>query len=161
MKFSPKNLLKEFKEFAVKGNMIDIAIGVIIGAAFNKVVDVIVKDIFFPPLTLLTGGVNLEEKRILLREAFVDNGVVQVEEIAIGYGKLLEAGVDFLIIGLTVFLVVKLMNTLRKKADDPKDTTEVTPKDIELLDKISVLMAKQVELLEKLESQGKDKPAKN
>ena len=58
MKFSPKNLLKEFKEFAVKGNMIDIAIGVIIGAAFNKVVDVIVKDIFFPPLTIINNRLS-------------------------------------------------------------------------------------------------------
>ena len=63
MKLTLKNLLKEFKEFAIKGNMIDIAIGVIIGAAFNKVVDVIVKEIFFPPLALLTGGVSLDDKR--------------------------------------------------------------------------------------------------
>ena len=144
-------LVKEFKEFAVKGNMIDIAIGVIIGAAFNKVVDAIVKEIFFPPLSLLTGGINLEDKRIILREAVSENGITQVEEIAIGYGKLMEAGVDFLIIGITVFLVVKFMNSLRKKADDPKDPTEVTPKDVELLHKMTELMEKQVELLENLQ----------
>jgi large conductance mechanosensitive channel len=156
MKFSLKNLIKEFKEFAVKGNMIDIAIGVIIGAAFNKVVDVIVKQIFFPPLSFLTGGVNLEDKRIILREEVSENGVPQLEEIAIGYGKFIEAGVDFLIIGLTVFLVVKLMNTLRKKADDPKDESEVTPKNIELLHKITALMEKQVELLEDLKTKNEN-----
>ena len=144
MKFT---LIKEFKEFAVKGNMIDIAIGVIIGAAFNKVVDVIVKEIFFPPLSLLTDGVNLEEKRLVLREGVSGEGLATVEEVAIGYGKFLEAGVDFLIIGITVFLVVKLMNALRNKADDPKDEREVTPKDIELLHRMTELMEQQVELL--------------
>ena len=152
MKYSLKNLIQEFKEFAVKGNMIDIAIGVIIGAAFNKVVDVIVKEIFFPPLSFLTGGVNLEDKRIILREEVSNNGVLQLEEIAIGYGKFIEVGVDFLIIGLTVFLVVKLMNALRKKADDPKDKSEVTPKNIELLHKMTALLEKQVELLEDLKT---------
>lgn len=150
------SLLKEFKEFAVKGNMIDIAIGVIIGAAFNKVVDVLVKEIFFPPLSWLTGGVNFEDKRIILREKVAGEGAQQLEEIAIGYGKFIEAGVDFLIIGITVFAVVKFMNSLRKKADDPKNVAEVTPKDIELLHRISELMEKQVSLLEKLEMKNKE-----
>ena len=141
-------LLKEFKEFAVKGNMIDIAIGVIIGASFNKVVDVIVKDVISPPLALLTGEMSLSGKRIVLRPEVIEDGVVQIQEVAIGYGKLLEATIDFLIIGITVFIVVKFMNSLRKKADDPKNTAEVTPKNIELLDKISDLMEKQVGLME-------------
>jgi large conductance mechanosensitive channel len=147
MKFK---LFKEFKEFAIKGNMIDIAIGVIIGTAFNKVVDVLVKEIFFPPLSLLTDGVTLEDKRILLREGVTEDGVVKVQEVAIGYGKLLEAGVDFLVIGFTVFLVVKVMNSIQKKAEDPKNEAEVTPKNIELLNKMTNLMEKQVELLEGL-----------
>jgi large conductance mechanosensitive channel len=147
MKFK---LFIEFKEFAIKGNMIDIAIGVIIGTAFNKVVDVLVKEIFFPPLSLLTDGVTLEDKRILLREGVTEDGVVKVQEVAIGYGKLLEAGVDFLVIGFTVFLVVKVMNSIQKKAEDPKNEAEVTPKNIELLNKMTNLMEKQVELLEGL-----------
>ncbi|REG88328.1 large conductance mechanosensitive channel protein MscL [Algoriphagus antarcticus] len=141
-------LIQEFKEFAVKGNMIDIAIGVIIGTAFNNVVDVLVKQIFLPPLSFLTNGINWENKKIVLREAVTIEGVVHPEEIAIGYGKLLEASVDFLIIGFTIFLVVKLMNSLRKKAEDPKNETVVTPKNIELLSRITELMEKQVELLE-------------
>jgi large conductance mechanosensitive channel len=152
MKFK---LLKEFKEFAIKGNMIDIAIGVIIGTAFNKVVDVLVKEIFFPPLSLLTDGVTLEDKRILLREGVTEDGVTKVQEVAIGYGKLVEAGVDFLVIGFTVFLVVKVMNSIQKKAEDPKNEAEVTPKNIELLSKMTDMMEKQVELLEDL---NKKKP---
>jgi len=142
-------LIKEFKEFAVKGNMVDIAIGVIIGASFNKVVDVLVKQIFMPPLSLLTDGVNWRSKKIILREALVENGVAQSEEIAIGYGQLFEVLLDFFIIGLTVFLVVKFINIIRDKAEDPQDVTIKTPKDIELLNELTVLMKKQNELLEK------------
>lgn len=142
-------LIQEFKEFAIKGNMIDIAIGVIIGAAFNKVVDVLVKQIFLPPLSLLTDGINLENKRLILRKAVDINGVIKPEEIAIGYGKLIEASVDFLIIGFTVFLVIKFFNRLRSKGHDPKDVSVKTPKDIELLNKISELIEKQNEILEK------------
>jgi large conductance mechanosensitive channel len=142
-------LIKEFKEFAVKGNMVDIAIGVIIGASFNKVVDVLVKQIFMPPLSLLTDGVNWRSKKIILREALVENGASQSEEIAIGYGQLFEVMLDFFIIGLTVFLVVKFINIIRDKAEDPQDVTIKTPKDIELLNELTVLMKKQNELLEK------------
>ncbi|GAB3217728.1 large conductance mechanosensitive channel protein MscL [Algoriphagus aestuariicola] len=147
-------LLNEFREFAVKGNMIDIAIGVIIGAAFNKVVDVLVKEIFLPPLSFLTDGINLENKRIILRHAATEKGITKPEEIAIGYGKLIEAGVDFLIIGFTVFLIVKLMNTIRKRAEDPNDSRVTTPKDIELLSRMTALMEKQVKLLEGQKSEG-------
>lgn len=142
-------LIQEFKEFAVKGNMIDIAIGVIIGAAFNKVVDVLVREIFLPPLSFLTNGINWENKKIVLRESVTVEGVTHPEEIAIGYGKLLEASVDFLIIGFTIFLVVKLMNSIRKKAEDPKNQTVTTPKNIELLSRITELLEKQVQLLER------------
>ena len=149
-------LIQEFKEFAVKGNMIDIAIGVIIGAAFNNVVDVLVKEIFLPPLSFLTNGINWENKKIILREAVTIDGITHPEEIAIGYGKLLEASVDFLIIGFTVFLIVKLMNSIRKKAEDPKNNTVTTPKNIELLSRMAELMEKQVTLLEAKNTKSSD-----
>ncbi|GGG39841.1 large-conductance mechanosensitive channel [Dokdonia pacifica] len=140
-------LFQEFKEFAVKGNMIDIAIGVIIGAAFNKVIDVLVKEVFLPPLTYMTDGVTIENKKWVLKEAVVDNGAIISEEIAIKYGKLLEVSIDFLIIGFTVFVIVKFMNRLKNKAQDPKNEKVRTPKEIELLDKISNQLEKQNELL--------------
>jgi large conductance mechanosensitive channel len=146
-------LFQEFKEFAVKGNMIDIAVGVIIGAAFNKVVDVLVKEIFLPPLSFMTDGINLENKRIILRAAVTEDGITKPEEIAIGYGKLIESGLDFLIIGFTVFMIIKLMNTVRKKAEDPDNPVEETPKDIELLTKMTKLMERQVRLLESRKDQ--------
>ncbi|AUC85836.1 large conductance mechanosensitive channel protein MscL [Polaribacter sp. ALD11] len=147
MKFK---LFQEFKEFAVKGNMIDIAIGVIIGTAFNKVVNVLVKEVLMPPLSFMTDGANWENKKIILREAIVVDGKPKPEEIAIGYGKLIEAGVDFLVIAFTVFIVVKLMNSMKKKADDPKNKTVVTPKNIELMNKTNELLEKQNEYLMKV-----------
>ena len=143
-------LLKEFKEFAVKGNMIDIAIGVIIGAAFNKVVNILVKEVLMPPLSFMTNGTNWENKKVVLREAIALDGAAKLEEIAIGYGKLMEAGVDFMIIALTVFLVVKAMNAMQKKAEDPKNVAVATPKNIELMNKTNELLEKQNEFLRKV-----------
>lgn len=141
-------IFKEFKEFAVKGNMMDMAIGIIIGASFNKVIDVLVKKVFLPPLSLMTDGVNFQDRRIILKDAVLnDTGSVITDEVAIGYGAFGEALLDFLIIGFTVFIVVKFMNRLRTKSHDTKDDTVATPKDIELLSKLSDLMEEQNQLL--------------
>jgi large conductance mechanosensitive channel len=147
MKFK---LLEEFKEFAVKGNMIDIAIGVIIGAAFNKVVSSLVKEVLMPPLSFITGGAKWENKKIILREAVLVKDKISVDEIAIGYGKLFEAGIDFLIISFTIFIIVKTMNSIKKKAEDPKNKAIVTPKNIELMNKTNELLEKQNEYLLKV-----------
>lgn len=110
-------LIQEFKEFAVKGNMIDMAIGIIIGASFNKVIDVLVKKVLLPPLSLLSNGINLESKKIILRESQTNSeGVFLIEEVAIRYGQFVETFLDFLIVGFTIFMVVKFINRLNKKA---------------------------------------------
>lgn len=143
---------RQFKEFAVKGNMMDMAIGIIIGASFNKVIDVLVKKVLMPPLSLMTDGLNFQDKRLVLRDALLSpNGDLISDEVAIGYGALFEAFMDFLIIGFTVFLVVKFMNSLKNKAHDVKDKTIKTPKDIELLSQLTQLMQEQNELLKKKE----------
>ncbi len=141
-------LFREFKEFAVKGNMMDMAIGIIIGASFNKVINVLVKKVLLPPLSLLSGGINLQDKRLILRDTVLDaNGILVNDEVAIGYGALMEAFTDFIVIGFTIFIVVKFMNRLRKKAQDIKDTTVATPKDIELLSQLTELMEEQNALI--------------
>ncbi|WP_179006237.1 large conductance mechanosensitive channel protein MscL [Winogradskyella forsetii] len=141
-------LLKEFKEFAVKGNMMDMAVGIIIGAAFNKVIDVLAKQVILPPLSLLTDGVNFDEKKWVLRDAVVDaSGTITIEEVAIAYGKLSEVFLDFIIIGFTVFIIVKFMNRLRTRAQDTTDKTVVTPKDIQLLADLKELMQEQNKML--------------
>ncbi|GAL62060.1 large-conductance mechanosensitive channel [Algibacter lectus] len=141
-------LFKEFKEFAVKGNMMDMAVGIIIGAAFNKVIDVLAKKVILPPLTLLTSGVNFKDQRLILKDAVLNaSGEILTDEVAIGYGALGEALIDFLIIGFTIFIVVKFMNRLRNKAQDSEDKTVTTPKDIELLARLTDLMEEQNKLL--------------
>jgi len=144
------SILKEFKEFAVKGNMIDMAVGIIIGTAFNKVVDVLVKQVVLPPLSMMTDGINFANRKFVLREGFPAGEQGEgVEEVAIGYGALIEAMMDFVIIGFTIFMVVRLMNRFRKKAEDPKNKTVETPKNIELLSNLNDLLEEQNEILRK------------
>ena len=143
-----RKLITEFKEFAVKGNMIDMAIGIIIGASFNKVINVLVYDIILPPLSMLSNGIDLGDRRLILKPEELDaEGTVLVEEVAIKYGSLIEVGLDFLIVGFTIFLVVKAMNRLKKRSENTKDKTIVTPKDIELLSDLKSLMEQQNDLL--------------
>jgi large conductance mechanosensitive channel len=141
-------LYKEFKEFAVKGNMMDMAVGIIIGAAFNNVVDVLTKQVILPPLSLLTGSVSFQNQKLVLRDQVLDtSGEITSAEVAVAYGQLIEVFLDFLIIGFTVFILVKFMNRLRNKAQDTEDKTVVTPKDIQLLSDLKDLMKEQNKLI--------------
>jgi|TARA_B110000261_G_C12891383_1_gene280581 large conductance mechanosensitive channel len=136
-------IVKEFKDFAVKGNMIDMAIGIIIGASFNAVINVLVKNIILPPLSLLSDGINFQDKKIVLRETSETNS-----QVSIDYGLFTETILDFLIVGVTVFIVVKFINKLKVKADDVSDQTVPTPADIQLLSEIKELLEKQNKKLE-------------
>ena len=141
-------LLQEFKEFAVKGNMMDMAIGIIIGASFNQVIDVLVKQILLPPLSLLSDGINLDNKKFILRESQTNTlGEVSIQEVAISYGQFIETFLDFLIVGFTIFIVVKFINRLNKKAEDPSDKTISTPKNIQLLMDMNELLKEQNKIL--------------
>ncbi|ADV51433.1 large conductance mechanosensitive channel protein MscL [Cellulophaga sp. E16_2] len=139
-----KKFFQEFKSFAIKGNLIDIAVGVIIGAAFNNVVNVLVKKIIMPPLSLLTDGVNLHEKKYILRLATSTS-----DEVAIGYGELVEVLIDFVIVAFTIFIVVKGFNRFKTKAQDPKNKNVETPREIALLSSMEKLLQEQNELLKK------------
>jgi|SRR6056300_120434 large conductance mechanosensitive channel len=141
-------ILQEFKEFAVKGNMMDMAIGIIIGASFNQVIDVLVKQVLLPPLSLLSDGINLDNKKFILRETQTNTlGEVSVQEVAISYGQFIETFLDFLIVGFTIFMVVKFINRLNKKAEDPSDKTISTPKNIQLLMDMNELLKEQNKIL--------------
>ena len=124
-------LFKEFKDFAVKGNMIDMAIGIIIGASFNAVINVLVKNIILPPLSLLSDGINFQEQKLILRSA-----TETTSQVSIDYGLFAETALDFLIVGLTIFMVVKFINKLKTKAAAIKDESVATPADIKLLSEI-------------------------
>ncbi len=137
-----------FQEFEVKGNMIDMAIGIIIGASFNPVIDVLVRKVLLPPLSLLSNGINLGSQKIVLREAQKNSlGEFTIEEVAINYGLFIETLLDFLIVGFTIFIVVKFINRLNKKAEDIKDKSVSTPKNIQLLTEMNSLLKEQNRIL--------------
>lgn len=108
--------LKEFKEFALKGNVMDMAVGVIIGGAFGKIVTSVVNDIIMPPVGLLVGGVDFSDMKLTLKQAVLDAaGAVVTPAVTWNYGAFVQQVVDFTILAFCVFLMVKLMNRLTKK----------------------------------------------
>ena len=131
-------LIKEFKEFAVKGNMIEMAIGIIIGASFNNVINVLVKNIFLPPLSLLSDGITLNKKKIIIRSEKINES-----EVAIEYGLFIETLIDFLVVGITIFFMVKFINNLKNKSHDVSDNEIKTPADIQLLGEIKDILKNQ------------------
>ncbi len=126
---------KEFKQFAVKGNVVDLAVGVIIGSAFGSIVSSLVDDIVMPFFGLIIGGIDFTNLKI------------QVGDATIQYGSFLQAIVNFLIIGFTVFLFVKLLNNRRKREEEMKQEEDVAPsKEVELLSEIrDLLKSKQID----------------
>ncbi|NIH16116.1 large-conductance mechanosensitive channel protein MscL [Serratia symbiotica] len=107
------SLLKEFREFAMRGNVVDLAVGIIIGAAFGKIVSSLVADIIMPPLGLLIGGVDFKQFHLVLREA---QGTVPT--VVINYGSFIQTIFDFVIIAFPIFLAIKLMNKARRKQEE-------------------------------------------
>lgn len=141
-----KNFIQDFKEFAVKGNLIDLAIGIIIGTAFNKIVSSLVKDVIMPPFGLVFGEKGFTEYAWTIQEAVVGaNGEVINEAVVINYGTFLQNCLDFFIVALTIFVVIRLFNQLRNKAEDEAEPSVPTPKDIKLLAEIRDLMKSQNE----------------
>jgi len=119
-------LLTEFKQFAVKGNAIDMAVGVIIGGAFGKIVTSIVNDIIMPPIGWLIGGVDFKDLKVVLKDAVPEQldeagNVVQkaVAEVTLNYGAFIQNVIDFIIIAFCVFMLVKFITNLNKKKEEP------------------------------------------
>jgi len=108
-------ILQEFKEFAAKGNAVDLAVGIIIGAGFNAIVSALVDNVIMPPLGLLTGGIDFSKQELVLRSATESS-----EAVTIGYGVLVNALIEFIIIAFAVFLIVRYINKLKRK-EEPKE----------------------------------------
>lgn len=137
-----KKILQEFKQFAMRGNVVDMAVGIIIGGAFGKIVSSIVADIIMPPIGLLVGGVNFSDLKITLKDAVMEGGVEVSPAVALNYGNFIQVTLDFVIIALAVFLLVKAVNALnRKKKEEPK-APPAPPADIQLLTEIRDLLKK-------------------
>ncbi|WP_273777359.1 large conductance mechanosensitive channel protein MscL [Acinetobacter sp. GSS19] len=135
------SIIQEFKEFAIKGNMMDLAIGVIIGGAFGKIVDSLVKDIIMPIITLITGGgVDFTQKFIVLGDN--PNNLQSLDELSkaginvLTYGNFLTILINFIILAWVVFLMVKMLNRMRRTKEEAPAAPAATPEDIQLLREI-------------------------
>jgi large conductance mechanosensitive channel len=116
-------LIKEFRQFAMKGNVVDMAVGIVIGAAFGKIVSSLVSEVIMPPIGLLLGGVNFTDLSITLKEATKDSTGAIVKAVTLNYGIFIQTILDFLIIGFSVFLLVKGMSRFKKKeVEKPVET---------------------------------------
>ena len=107
------SMMKEFKEFAVKGNVVDMAVGIVIGGAFGKIVSSFVADVIMPPIGVMLGGVDFAKLAYTVKEA-----VGEVPAVVISYGKFIQTILDFIIIALAIFMVVKAINTLKRKEEE-------------------------------------------
>lgn len=122
------SFLQDFKAFAMKGNVIDMAVGVIIGGAFGKIVSSVVADVIMPPIGLLVGGVNFTDLKWVLKSAEVVDGV-EVAAVTLNYGNFLQATFDFLIIAFSIFMFIRLVTRLteRKKKEEAPATPPAPP----------------------------------
>ncbi len=116
-------MLKEFKEFAMRGNVVDMAVGIIIGAAFGKIVTSLVNDVIMPPIGLLLGNVDFSNLALTLKEKSAE-----AEAVTLNYGMFINTVLDFLIVAFAIFMIIKQMNRLKKQEPAPEATTKDCPK---------------------------------
>jgi large conductance mechanosensitive channel len=139
-------LLQEFKEFAVKGNVIDLAVGVIIGGAFGKIVSSFVNDVIMPPIGILIGGVDFKDLRWVLKDETANAAGEVIPAVTLNYGMFIQNVVDFLIIAFVIFMAIKAINTLNRKKEEvaapPPPPPAPTPSE-KLLEEIRDLLKRQ------------------
>ena len=111
-------MLQEFKEFAMKGNVVDMAVGVIIGGAFGKIVSSLVADVVMPPIGVILGGVDFSDLAVTIKEASKNAAGVDVPAVVISYGKFIQTLIDFTIIAAAIFLIIKILYSFKKKAEE-------------------------------------------
>lgn len=125
------SMMSEFKSFAMRGNVIDMAVGIVIGGAFGKIVSSFVNDVLMPPIGMLMGGVDFSDLAVVLKEASGD-----VAAVTLSYGSFIQTVVDFLIIAFAIFMVVKAMNNLKKKEEASPEAPPKPSAEVELLTEI-------------------------
>lgn len=131
------SMVKEFKEFAMKGNVVDLAVGIIIGGAFGKIISSFVSDVLMPPIGLMLGGMDFSKLALTLKP-----GSEGVEPVLLKYGVFINTAIDFLIIAFAIFMVIKAMNSLKKKEVEAPAAPPEPPADIKLLSEIRDLLKK-------------------
>lgn len=136
--------LKEFKTFAMRGNVVDMAVGIIIGGAFGKIVSSLVSDIIMPPIGLFIGGVRFENLKIILKHAHTDEVTGKITEaVSINYGKFISTTLDFLIIAFAIFLLIKVINSMKHKEETKPAPPPAPTKEEQLLGEIRDLLKAQ------------------
>jgi len=134
-------MLQEFKQFAMRGNVVDMAVGVILGGAFGKIVSSLVADVIMPPIGVLLRGVDFTNLKIVMKRAAVDAAGKQVPEAALSYGNFINTVVNFIIVAICIFVMVKLMSTLKRKEEvKPTAPPPAPTKDQVLLTEIRDLL---------------------
>ena len=131
------SMIQEFKAFAIKGNVVDMAVGVIIGVAFGKIVSSLVTDVVMPPIGVLLGGVDFSKLSVTLQEA-----TITAPAVVISYGKFIQTVVDFTIIAAVIFMVIKGINTLKRRAEEAEAAPAAAPAQEVLLAEIRDLLKK-------------------
>ncbi|MEW5836002.1 MAG: large-conductance mechanosensitive channel protein MscL [Pseudomonadota bacterium] len=131
-------MLKEFKEFAMRGNVIDLAVGVVIGGAFGKIVTSLVNDVIMPPIGVLTGGVDFSDLKVVLKPADNSDPAHKIAEVAINYGTFINTLIQFIIIAFAIFMVVKAINRLSRRKEEAAPAAP--PADVVLLTEIRDLL---------------------
>ena len=132
------SMMTEFKEFAIKGNAVDMAVGIIVGAAFGKIVSSFVNDVIMPPIGLLIGGVDFNKLTFTLKEASGD-----VAAVMISYGKFIQTVIDFTIIAFVIFIVIKAINSQKRKEEETVPPPEPSKEELLLSDIRDILKEKQ------------------
>lgn len=131
------SMIKEFKEFAMRGNVVDMAVGIIIGGAFGKIISSFVADVLMPPIGLMLGGMDFSKLALTLKE-----GSEGVEPVLLKYGVFINTTIDFLIIAFAIFMVIKAMNSMKKKKEEAPAAPPEPPADVKLLTEIRDLLKK-------------------
>lgn len=137
------NILQEFKKFAMRGNVIDMAVGIIIGGAFGKIVSSVVGDMIMPAVGVLVGGVNFTDLKFVLKQAVMEGEKVVTPAVSINYGNFIQVTFDFIIIAFAVFMLVKGVNSLSKKKEEAPAAPPPPPADVQLLTEIRDLLKKK------------------
>lgn len=133
----------ELKEFLMRGNVVDMAVGIVIGGAFGKIVTSFVNDILMPPIALLFGDTKFDELKVVLREAVMNGEEIATEAITWNYGAFIQTVIDFLIIGISIFMVIKAMNKMKKeKPAEPEAAPEPTKEETLLTEIRDLLKSK-------------------
>lgn len=121
-------MVNEFKAFAMRGNVVDMAVGIIIGGAFGKIISSVVADIIMPPIGLLLGGVKFTDLKIIMKDPVLDAaGAITTQAVSINYGNFIQVTVDFLIIAFAIFMMIKAMNSLKKKEEVAAEVVPAPP----------------------------------